>query len=68
MNNLQVRWRLSQDDISHLSMALKPIRTQEEVAQILGYSPTLVCQLENSALRKIVRAMTRLEKNGMSKS
>jgi DNA-directed RNA polymerase specialized sigma subunit len=61
MNNLQVRWRLSQADISNLSMALKPIRTREEVAKILGCSPSLVGQLETSALRKIVRAMTRLE-------
>jgi hypothetical protein len=46
-------------------MALKPIRSYEEVARILCYSERLVRHLETSALRKIVRAMIRYEKNGI---
>jgi DNA-directed RNA polymerase specialized sigma subunit len=64
MNNEKARWNLSQSDIDHLSMALKPVRTSREVAEILGLSTSLVCQLENSALRKIVRALKRMEANG----
>ena len=64
MNNEKARWNLSQGDIDHLSAALKPVRTSREVADILGLSTSLVCQLENSALRKIVRAMNRLEARG----
>ncbi len=67
MNNEKARWRLSQSDIGHLSMALKPVRTSREVAEILGLSTTLVCQLEISALRKIVRALKRMEANGQLK-
>jgi hypothetical protein len=66
MNHHKIRWNLSQDDIGHLSMALKPIRSYEHVAKILGYSDSLVRQLETSALRKIVRAMARFEKNGVA--
>jgi DNA-directed RNA polymerase specialized sigma subunit len=61
MSNQKVRWSLSQTDIEHLSAALKPVRTSREVGAILGLSTSLVCQLENSALRKIVRALRRLE-------
>jgi DNA-directed RNA polymerase specialized sigma subunit len=64
MNNEKARWSLSQSDIGHLSMALKPVRTSREVAEILGLSTSLVCQLENSALRKIVRALKTMEANG----
>jgi hypothetical protein len=64
MNHQKVRWRLLQRDIGHLSMALKPLRSQEEVAAILGCSANLVRQLENSALRKIIRAMTRFDEKG----
>jgi DNA-binding CsgD family transcriptional regulator len=64
MNFEKARWSLSQNDIGHLSAALKPIRTSREVAEILGVSTTLVCQLENSALRKIVRALRALEAEG----
>ena len=67
MNNEKARWNLSQSDIGHLSMALKPVRTSREVAEILGLSTSLVCQLENSALRKIVRALKRLEARGQLK-
>jgi DNA-directed RNA polymerase specialized sigma subunit len=67
MNNEKARWNLSQSDIDHLSMALKPVRTSREVAEILGLSTSLVCQLENSALRKIVRALKRLEARGQLK-
>jgi TPP-dependent indolepyruvate ferredoxin oxidoreductase alpha subunit len=65
MKNQPVRWRLLQGDIGCLSMALKPARSYEEVAAILGYSESLVRQLENSALRKIIRAMARFEKTGI---
>ena len=51
------RWNVSQGDLGHLSAALRPMRTREEVAELMGVSVTLVCQLENSALRKIVRAL-----------
>ena len=64
MNHEKARWRLSQADIGHLSMALKPVRTSREVAEILGLSTSVVCRLENSALRKIVRALKRMEANG----
>jgi len=64
MNHQKVRWNLSQGDIGDLSMALKPIRSYEEVGKILGCSDSLVRQLETSALRKIVRAMAHFEKNG----
>ena len=67
MNHEKARWSLSQSDIGHLSMSLKPIRTSREVAKILGFSTTLVCQLEISALRKIVRALKRLEASGQLK-
>ena len=67
MNNEKARWRLSQSDIDHLSMALKPVRTSREVAEILGLSTSLVCQLENSALRKIVRALQTLDAKGRPK-
>ena len=56
------RWRLMQDDIGRLSEALHPIRSQEEVAELLGCSPALVGQLERSALRKIMRALARLDR------
>jgi hypothetical protein len=59
-----VRWRVSQNDLDRLSVALKPIRARREVAEILGCSTSLVCQLESSGLRKIVRAMNGFEKNG----
>ena len=62
-----IRWRLSQGDIDHLSMALKPVRSSREVADLLGLSTSLVCQIENSALRKIVRALKRLEARGQLK-
>jgi DNA-directed RNA polymerase sigma subunit (sigma70/sigma32) len=62
MKNEKTRWRLSQRDIGHLSMALKPVRTCQEAAEILGLSPGIVRQIENSALRKIVRALASLEK------
>src|SRR5271165_5446733 len=61
MNGEKNRWRLAQCDTSHLSAALRPIRTSREVAAMLGISTSLVCQLENSALRKIVRALKALE-------
>jgi hypothetical protein len=67
MNNEKNRWNLSQEDIGHLSMALKPVRTSREVAEILGLSTSLVCQLENSALRKIVRVLKTMEANGQLK-
>ena len=67
MKYAKVRWRLSQSDVSHLSMSLKPVRTSREVAEILGLSTSLVCQVENSALRKIVRAMKALEAKGQLK-
>jgi DNA-directed RNA polymerase sigma subunit (sigma70/sigma32) len=66
MRNQQVRWRLRQDEIDHLSNSLKPMRSCEEVAQILGCSESLVRQIEHSALRKIIRAMADFEKNGMA--
>ncbi len=65
MNRQNVRWNLAQGDIGHLSMALKPIRSYDEVAEILGCSASLVRQLETSALRKIIRAMARLEATGI---
>jgi len=55
------RWRVAQDDIGRLSETLRPIRSQEEVAELLGCSPALVGQLERSALRKIMRALVKLE-------
>ena len=61
MNNQKFRWRVSKSDLGDLPAALRPIRTTEEVAGILGLSETLVRQLENSALRKIVRGMKALE-------
>jgi hypothetical protein len=67
MNNEKNRWNLSQDDIGHLSAALKPVRTSREVAEILGLSTSLVCQIEISALRKIVRALKTMEANGRLK-
>lgn len=67
MNHEKARWSLSQSDIGHLSMALKPVRTSREVAEILGLSTALVCQIEISALRKIVRALKRLEAKGQLK-
>jgi hypothetical protein len=62
-----VRGRLSQSGIDHLSRALTPIRTRREVAGILGISITLVCRLENSALGKILQAMTEDDINETNK-
>ena len=62
MNNQRVRWSLGQGDIGDLSMYLKPIRTRQEVSEILGLSPTVVTELEASGLRKIIRALTDYEK------
>jgi DNA-directed RNA polymerase sigma subunit (sigma70/sigma32) len=59
-----IRWDLSQDDIAHLSTALQPVRTYQEVAGILGLSESLVRQIETCALRKIIRTMTNHEENG----
>jgi DNA-directed RNA polymerase specialized sigma subunit len=67
MNHEKARWNLSQSDIDHLSMALRPVRTSREVAEIFGLSTTLVCKLENSALRKIVRALKTMEARGQLK-
>lgn len=53
----KTRWGARQSDLGLLSMALKPIRTAHEVAQMLGVSDALVRQIENSALRKIARAL-----------
>jgi hypothetical protein len=61
MNTEKARWNLSKAGIGRLSMSLKPIRTSREVAKILGVSTSLVCQIENSALRKIVRALKAME-------
>ncbi|MGD0813386.1 MAG: hypothetical protein ABSA83_07260 [Verrucomicrobiota bacterium] len=61
MNPEKARWGLSQCDIDHLSRELKPMRSSREVAAILGVSTSLVCRIENSALRKIVRALKRME-------
>jgi hypothetical protein len=68
MKTHAVRWRLSQGDIDHLSAALKPVRSSREVAEMLGLSTSLVCQIENSALRKIVRALKALEAGGQLKT
>jgi hypothetical protein len=51
------RWNVSQGDLGRMSRALQPIRTTREVADLLGISVSLVCQIENSALRKIMRAL-----------
>jgi hypothetical protein len=59
-----VRWGVSQIDLEYLSKTIRPVRSSREVAVILGLSTSLVCQIENSALRKIVRAMKRLEAKG----
>ncbi|MGP8199923.1 MAG: hypothetical protein ACLQU4_10515 [Limisphaerales bacterium] len=61
MNQEKARWGVSQSDLEHLSVALKPMRSSREVAAILGVSTSLVCKIENSALRKIVRALKRME-------
>jgi len=60
----RTRWNLLRRDVGHLSAALRPIRTSQEVAEILGVSASQVCQLENSALRKIVRAVQDLAAEG----
>jgi hypothetical protein len=64
MSMEKARWSLSQGDIGHLSAALQPIRTCREVAEIMDISPAMVCQLENSALRKIFRALKAMEEEG----
>jgi hypothetical protein len=64
MKTKKVRWRVSQSDIDRLSKALNPIRTHREVAVILSVSDSLVCQLENSALGKIVRAVNEYDNYG----
>ena len=63
MNRKQTRWHIRQRQIDHLSHTLKPVRTCREVAGILGISVALVCQLETSALSKIVRAVNDFENN-----
>ncbi len=63
----KIRWRLSPRDVEHLSLSLKPIRTRRQVAAILSCSLSHVCQLESSALRKVVRALKTLEASGQLK-
>jgi DNA-directed RNA polymerase specialized sigma subunit len=60
----RARWNLSKRDIGHISTALKPLRTRREVGEILDLSTSTICQLENSALRKIARAMRRMDEAG----
>jgi hypothetical protein len=67
MKTDKIRWRLKQGDIDRLSASLKPIRTCREVAGILGVSVAQVCQLESSALGKIIRAVNEYEQNGKYK-
>lgn len=61
MNAQRIRWRAARGDIEPLLEWLHPVRTHEEVAAILGTSASLVRALESSALRKVARAMIRLE-------
>jgi hypothetical protein len=63
MRTHSIRWRLLQADIDHLSKELRPIRSCREVGKILGFSASLVSELEKSALRKISSALARLEQN-----
>ena len=62
----QIRWRMAQRDIDRLSASLKPIRTCREVADMMGISVALVCQLESSALGKIMRAVHEYDQLGAS--
>jgi DNA-directed RNA polymerase specialized sigma subunit len=62
----KIRWRIAQREIDRLSASLKPIRTCREVADMMGVSVALVCQLENSALGKIMRAVHEYDNVGAS--
>lgn len=63
MINRRIRWQLLQEDIGHLSAALKPVRSCEEVGRMMGVSATTVAKLEKSALLKIIRYMALLEQD-----
>ena len=66
MKTKKVRWRVSQRDLDRLSASLKTIRTYREVAGMMGVSVALVCQLENSALGKIIRVVNEYDQTGAS--
>ena len=61
MNQEKARWGVSQSDLEHLSAELRPMRSSREVGVILGLSTSLVCKIEIGALRKVVRALKRLD-------
>jgi DNA-directed RNA polymerase sigma subunit (sigma70/sigma32) len=62
MNRKRICWGVTQNDAGRLAAFLRPVRTREEVGRILGCSPDLIMQIEASALRKIISAMTEFEK------
>jgi len=56
MNAPKACWKMTKSELGLLSAALRPLRTCEEVGQIMGLSASAIYKIENSALRKIIRA------------
>jgi hypothetical protein len=57
MKNKKVARGQSPASFGGLSAVLKPVRTYREVANLMGISVTLVCQLESRALSKVTKAI-----------
>jgi hypothetical protein len=57
MNTTKNRRRITKQQLGVLSESLRPIRSFQEVSQIMNLSITSVSKLENSALRKIIMAL-----------
>jgi DNA-directed RNA polymerase specialized sigma subunit len=61
MKEKKIQWNLSRTGIESLAATLKSVRTRGEVGAMLGLSVRAVSQIEVSALRKIILALSRLE-------
>jgi DNA-directed RNA polymerase specialized sigma subunit len=61
MKEKKIQWNLSRTGIESLAATLKSVRTRGEVGAMLGLSGRAVSQIEVSALRKIILALSRLE-------
>jgi DNA-directed RNA polymerase sigma subunit (sigma70/sigma32) len=57
MKTLLPRRIITKRELGLLSASLRPVRSFEEVGQIMGLSSTAVSNIENSALRKIIMAL-----------
>jgi hypothetical protein len=61
MKEKKIQSNLSRTGIESLAATLKSVHTRGEVGAMLGLSGRAVSQIEVSALRKIILALSRLE-------